>query len=814
VPHGKFFLRGAQKFFLKAVRLDGPINVSDFDHKLRALARLEELHRDHTTALVLSEEQAEAALDLAALGGLYALVELAVEPQQLLTRQGLRTAEAWIESAVHSLGGRPGLVGFLIDCPIEQDALRAHGVKRIRAALRRLVRKIRAAGFAGGIHHRIETRALALEEEDFIYSDATGLSPGELRDYLAAMHNVADARPVIIEFKGFNPGSEELVATAFGMGAAGVVAPAVPMMPPLHALALGRVPGSELHPFLAMNGNCPPAPARTPMVSIVICAYNAERTMRACLESLTKLDYADYEVIIVDDGARDRTAAIAADFPQFQLIRQPNRGLSVARNVGLNRARGELVAYTDSDCVVDPHWLTLMVRAMDERGFDACGGPNYAPHEEGRLEACCAASPGAPCQVLIGEEHAEHLAGCNMVFRKAVLAQIGGFDPQFTAAGDDVDICWRMSAAGFCIGFAPAAFVWHFRRNTVQAYYGQQRGYGRAEAMLYFKYPERFNLLGQIKWRGRIPGINRMLPGGDEKRIWWKAPAAHAQALEAPADSLIGFLPQTLEWNLAWGAALAVCAFKGVTILPALVMILTGPLWALHYARRAPLERCHDRLSSRLLIALLAYTGPMARTLRRYRTRFTMAANMGIDTPPRQRPRIDLRRRALTLSYWNDRYITRDALLADLTRLFQQLRCPVTVEPGWRDYDLEARPDPWTRVEIRSADEEHGGMKLINRVAARVRLSAAGKLALLAGVASTAACAMLGAPDATIAAAALTLAGTVCLVAETFEAGRFAYRAIEVCAQGLALTPLGAPARAARTIDASSAAPASEALAK
>lgn len=245
VPHGKFFLRGAQKFFVKALRLEGPIIVSDFNHKLRTLVRLEELYRDHTTALVLSEEQAEAALDLAALGGLYVLVELAVDPGQLLTRRGLRGAEAWIEAAVRSLGGRTGLLGFLIDCPIAQDALHTHGLKPMREGLRRLLRTIRSAGFAGGIHHRIETRALALEEEDFIYSDASGLSPAELRDYLAAMHNVADARPVIIEFQGSGPGGDELVATAFGMGAAGVVAPAVPLLPPLQTLALNRVQAPE-----------------------------------------------------------------------------------------------------------------------------------------------------------------------------------------------------------------------------------------------------------------------------------------------------------------------------------------------------------------------------------------------------------------------------------------------------------------------------------------------------------------------------------------------------------------------------------------
>ncbi len=157
------------------------------------------------------------------------------------------------------------------------------------------------------------------------------------------------------------------------------------------------------------------------MVSVVICAYNAERTMSPCLESLRALEYPNFEVVIVDDGSRDRTAEIAKDFPEFRLIRQPNKGLSVARNVGMHAARGEIIAYTDSDCVVDPHWLTLMVGAMIEKNFVACGGPNYAPHEEGRVEACVAVSPGAPCHVLTGEDRAEHLAGCNMAFRKSLL---------------------------------------------------------------------------------------------------------------------------------------------------------------------------------------------------------------------------------------------------------------------------------------------------------------------------------------------------------------------------------------------------------
>ena len=122
------------------------------------------------------------------------------------------------------------------------------------------------------------------------------------------------------------------------------------------------------------------------------------------------------------------------------------------------------------------------------------------------MPAAVAVSPGGPTHVLLTDDVAEHIAGCNMAFRRDVLLRLGGFDPIYRAAGDDVDICWRFQDAGYTIGFSPAAMVWHFRRNTVKAYIGQQRGYGKAEALVYSKHPFRFNLFGQAKWLGRIYG--------------------------------------------------------------------------------------------------------------------------------------------------------------------------------------------------------------------------------------------------------------------------------------------------------------------
>ena len=150
----------------------------------------------------------------------------------------------------------------------------------------------------------------------------------------------------------------------------------------------------------------------------MVCAYNAERTMEACLASLEVLNYPDYEVIVVNDGSRDRTLEIAESYSYCRIISQPNRGLSVARNVGAEAATGEIVAYTDSDCVADPDWLTYLVAKMEASGLAACGGPNFPPPEDSLVPAAVAVAPGGPTHVLLSDEVAEHIAGCNMAFRR------------------------------------------------------------------------------------------------------------------------------------------------------------------------------------------------------------------------------------------------------------------------------------------------------------------------------------------------------------------------------------------------------------
>ena len=210
-------------------------------------------------------------------------------------------------------------------------------------------------------------------------------------------------------------------------------------------------------------------------------------------------------MIVVNDGSTDGTGAIVEEY-EFRLISTENRGLSSARNTGLKAATGEIVAYIDDDAAPDPQWLTYLAATFRATPHVGIGGPNVPPPGDGPVADCVANAPGGPVHVLLSDTEAEHVPGCNAAFRKAALEAVGGFDPRFTMAGDDVDLCWRLRERGWTLGFSPAAMVWHRRRDSLRAYWRQQRAYGAAEAQLERKWPERHNASGTSRGRAGSTG--------------------------------------------------------------------------------------------------------------------------------------------------------------------------------------------------------------------------------------------------------------------------------------------------------------------
>src|SRR4029077_6221605 len=126
--------------------------------------------------------------------------------------------------------------------------------------------------------------------------------------------------------------------------------------------------------------------------------------------------YPDYEVILVDDGSTDDTAYIASQFPSVKYIHQTNHGLSHARNTGAGAAKGEVLAYTDSDCMADVDWLYYLIGTLTSGEYAGVGGPNVSPPAQKRAQACVAVERGCPSHVLLTDTVAKHIPGCNMAF--------------------------------------------------------------------------------------------------------------------------------------------------------------------------------------------------------------------------------------------------------------------------------------------------------------------------------------------------------------------------------------------------------------
>jgi glycosyltransferase involved in cell wall biosynthesis len=317
----------------------------------------------------------------------------------------------------------------------------------------------------------------------------------------------------------------------------------------------------------------------SPRVSVIVCTRNGARTLSDCLEGLKRLEYPNFEVIVVNDGSTDATARIVED-SGYQLVTTDQLGLGSARNTGMRAASGEILAYIDDDAWPDPHWLRYLVHMFQRTDHAAIGGPNIAPPLDALIASCVANAPGAPTHVLLSDHEAEHIPGCNMAFRKERLEEIGGFDPQFHTAGDDVDVCWRLRERGLTIGFHPGAMVWHHRRNSLRAYWKQQRGYGVAEALLELKWPEKYNASGHLSWHGHVYGKGLRVPIGRRRVDYGVWGSKLFQSLYEPRDGLFSALPLIPEWYLLL-ALLAVLAGAGTLWTPLLAAL---PLLALGVA--------------------------------------------------------------------------------------------------------------------------------------------------------------------------------------------------------------------------------------
>jgi GT2 family glycosyltransferase len=209
-----------------------------------------------------------------------------------------------------------------------------------------------------------------------------------------------------------------------------------------------------------------------PTVSIITPAYNAEPFLAETIQAVLAQTFGDFEMIVVDDGSRDRTAEVASGFaesdPRIRLIRQPNAGVSRARNAALAASRGRMLALLDSDDLWHPAYLERQLQILEERPTTAIVSSNAinlgGPFDGLPLRRVQPGLHPVTFQSLIEVEDSVPIMS---MFRREVLDRIGDFDPA-VASSEDYDFWLRAAAAGFEIVFngTPLAF---YRRHADSA---------------------------------------------------------------------------------------------------------------------------------------------------------------------------------------------------------------------------------------------------------------------------------------------------------------------------------------------------------
>ncbi len=220
-------------------------------------------------------------------------------------------------------------------------------------------------------------------------------------------------------------------------------------------------------------------------VSVVVAARNEQPRIAACLRALLAQDYPReaYEVIVVDDGSTDRTAEVAEGFG-VTVLRQPHRGAAAAHNLGVVHARGEVVAFTDADCIAARDWLRELVACFEDPEVGVCGGDvlglgdswvaRYL-EEDARSFRLDRLQQTRPWPLFVT---------ANVAYRREVFECLGTFSTGIGVASD-LEMTWRVARDGrYRLVGRPTAVVYHAHPTTVRALYAQWFGYGAGRAQV------------------------------------------------------------------------------------------------------------------------------------------------------------------------------------------------------------------------------------------------------------------------------------------------------------------------------------------
>ena len=707
-------------------------------------------------------------LDLAAEHGLLVLVGLPWEQHIpfLDDQRRASSIEDRIRAGVAACAGHPAVLSYAIGNEIRAPIVRWHGARAVQRFLSRLHAAAKAEDPEGLVTYvnYPSTEYLELPFLDIVCFNVYLEAERSHEAYIARLHNLAADRPLILAEIGLDSrrnGEEAQARTlawqvrrSFESGCAGAFVFAWTDEWHMHQGGPGtdfpvddwdfgltdrrRRPKPALATVASAFTEVPiSADSSWPKVSVLVCTHNGAERLPDCLEGLAALAYPDFEVVVVSDGSTDATAEIVLQHGA-RLIRGARMGLGAARNAGLEASTGEIVAYIDDDARPDPHWLTYLAHSLREGPWAGVGGPNLAPDGGGLVANSVAHAPGGPLHVLVSDQEAEHVPGCNMAFHRAALETIGGFDPIFHAAGDDVDVCWRLQDRGLRIAFNPAAVVWHHRRGSIKGYWRQQRGYGTAEALVESRWPERYNGAGHANWRGRLYQPVANATSLRRRRIrYGKWGSGLFQSVYERQAGFVAALPSMPEWYLgiaalalltalgaSWPPLLIASALLGVAVAATLAHAAVAAARAVPSAAAAA---SFARWKLRATVALLCLLQPAARLCGRIRGglgpwRMRNSAALRLPRP---------RRAAL----WSESWRAPDEWIGDLEKRLKEADGSVLHGGNFDRWDLEARWGAFGSARLLMAIEEYPHGRQLVRWRSWPRFSPFGLLGALACIA-------------------------------------------------------------------------------
>jgi glycosyltransferase involved in cell wall biosynthesis len=750
----KFFFEGDQKFYLQGVtygpfrpQKEGGPQLPAPEKAARDLRLMRELGMN---VVRIYHTPPRWFLDLAQAERIRVMVTIPWHKRVLFLdeREAVETIRRNVIQAAIANAGHPAMLGFFIDNEIPSDLVRWYGARRMEEFLNGLVRLVKEHDpFALAAYANFPpTEYLLPSEVDFYSYNVYLHRKRDLVNYLARLQNLAGDKPLILSEFGMDtirhPEEEqaallaEHVTTVFESGLAGTFifswtdewfTDGVDVTDWAFGIVkTDRTPKASYRALQPMLKD-PERPLyqrfvpeqKLPKVSIVVCSYNGARTLRDCMLSLQDLHYPDYEIILVDDGSKDNTQPIMQEFPRVRNIRQKNCGLSVARNVGIAAATGEVIAFTDSDCMADRDWLYFLVHTLLSGDFAAVGGPNISPPATDWIQATVGAAPGGPSHVLLTDTIAEHVPGCNMAYHKWALEMIGGFDPEYRKAGDDVDVCWRLMQSGYQIGFSPAAVVWHYRRFEVRTYFSQQVGYGEAEAMLRYKHLQYFGPTGSAIWHGNVYSQVRMDSFFTRPVIYHGVFGTGLFQCIYPKryNPWTGLL-SSLEWL---GVTLFVfflsIPLPGLRLIPLIMFGLTL-IVGLSYMAQARIETKYDSIPARLLLLYLTIMQPWRRAWARYFTWLRgKRTPRAVIATREQSPHMSVSWGAAGhLSFWSETGLERNHLLSKTEELLDEEGWKYSLDTGWTNWDMHIFASRWWNLRLRSMTEIYPHGRRLTRV--------------------------------------------------------------------------------------------------